>query len=85
VKVPAVPGLKLGGAVKWQSDTHNGSVMQKAYSVADLHASYQLTPQLEIGANLRNVGNTKALTSLLWPQAYYIAPRNGSVTLQWRH
>lgn len=85
VKVSAVPGLKLGGALKWQDDTHNGAVHQKAYSVADLHASYELTRQLQLGVNLRNVGNTKALTSLLWAQAYTIAPRNGSVTLQWRH
>jgi len=84
-KVPALRGLKVGGALKWQDDIRNGEVRQKAYAVADLMASYAFTPNLELSANLHNIGNTKALTSLQWAQSYYIEPRNGSVTLHWKY
>ncbi len=84
-KLPALRGLKVGGALKWQDDIRNGEVRQKAYAVADLMASYAFTPNLELSANLHNIGNTKALTSLQWAQSYYIEPRNGSVTLHWKY
>jgi outer membrane receptor for ferric coprogen and ferric-rhodotorulic acid len=85
VRLPVWPALKLGGAVRWQDDIHSGVLVQKAYAVADLMASYDINRQLTVAAHLRNVGNTQALTSLQWSQAYAISPRNGSVTLQWRY
>jgi len=85
VRVPALPALKLGGALKWQDDTANDSARQKAYTLVDLMASYDISPALTLAANLRNVTNTRALTSLQWDQAYAIAPRHGSLTLTWRH
>lgn len=90
-RVAALPALKLGAALRWQSDIRRTDdntgvpIVQKAYAIGDLMASYDLTRDLTLGAHLRNVGNVKALTSLQWNQAYWNEPRNGNITLQWRY
>jgi outer membrane receptor for ferric coprogen and ferric-rhodotorulic acid len=90
VQVPAVPGLKLGGAVRAQSetrttDTDGTPIRQGGYALLDLMARYEFSPQLSLNVNAGNVTNRKVLTSLYWTQAYYGAPRNLSATLQWRY
>lgn len=96
-RLAAVPALKLGAALRWQSEIRRIDdntvsqaspglpIVQKAYAIGDLMASYDLTRDLTLSGHLRNVGNVKALTSLQWNQAYWNEPRNGSVTLQWRY
>jgi outer membrane receptor for ferric coprogen and ferric-rhodotorulic acid len=90
-RLAALPALKVGAALRWQSDIHRTDdntgvpIVQKAYAIGDLMASFDLTHDLTLSAHVRNVGNVKALTSLQWNQAYWNEPRNGSVTLQWRY
>lgn len=89
-RVPALPALKLGASLKWQSDYQrsDGSVItrQAAYALLDLAATYELTRQLSATAKLENATNEKYLNSLMWPgQTFHGAPRNGSVTVRWTY
>jgi len=91
----ASPALKLGGAIKYQSNirrmadatTPSGGailIRQPGYILVDLMARYDITPHWSLGANLNNLTNKKYLTSLYWDQAYYGAPRTASVTIGWK-
>ena len=89
-KVSSIPGLRLGTTVKWQSEIHRTEAdtvtsRQDAYTLLDLMASYDLSPTLNITAKLNNATDQKYLSSLYWAQSYYGAPRNGSMTLNWRY
>ena len=77
--------LKLGASVKWQSDISNGTAHQGAYALLDLMAAYEFNKNLSLSASLRNATDEKYLTSLLWAQSYYGAPRNVLVTLRWTY
>lgn len=90
--VPAVHGLKVGAAVRWQSKirrfqgkTPAGAdiyTKQKAYAVADLMASYEINKHFAVGANVKNVFNKKYLTTLLWAQSYYAPSRSVGMNVQ---
>ena len=89
-KVPALPALTVGANATWQDDTYrnelDGAVIRQAsYAVIGLMARYDINRQLSIAANVNNVSDKKYLTSLYWSQAYYAAPRNASVTLNWKY
>ncbi|GGY81435.1 TonB-dependent siderophore receptor [Pseudoduganella plicata] len=89
-KVPALPALTVGATANWQDDTYRneagGAVIRQAsYAVVGLMARYDINRQLSIAANVNNVADKKYLTSLYWSQAYYAAPRNASVTLNWKY
>lgn len=88
-RVPGVEQLKLGGSVIWKSDmstTESGFVIrQKDYALLNLMARYEINKQFSTSLNLNNVTNEKYLTSLYWTQAYYGAPRNASVSLNWKY
>jgi len=93
--VPAVHGLKVGAAVRWQSKirrlqgkTPAGAdiyTKQKAYAVADLMASYEINKHLTVGANVKNVFNKKYLTTLLWAQSYYAPSRSVGMNVQLKY
>ncbi|WP_153116193.1 TonB-dependent siderophore receptor [Rhodocyclus tenuis] len=88
-RVPGIEGLKVGGSLHWQDDisrtTSGGEIRQKAYAVTNLMARYDFDRQWSVSANLNNVTNEKYLTSLYWDQSYYAAPRNLSVSLNWKY
>ncbi|MGA0610253.1 TonB-dependent siderophore receptor [Caldimonas sp. KR1-144] len=96
-RVAALPGLKLGASVKAQSDfyrvqsrdatTGDPTIVtrQGGVAVLDLMARYEIDAHWSLTANLYNVTDRKLLTSLLWAQSYYAAPRSGSVTLSWKY
>ncbi len=89
-RVPGVSGLRLGATVKWQSDIHRTETetitsRQDAYALLDLMASYDISQTLNITAKINNVTDRKYLSSLFWSQSFYGAPRNASVTLNWKH
>jgi outer membrane receptor for ferric coprogen and ferric-rhodotorulic acid len=90
-----LPALKLGSAIKYQSNirrvadatTASGEailIRQPGYALVDLMARYDITPHWSLSANLNNLTNRKYLTSLYWDQAYYGAPRTASVTIGWK-
>lgn len=77
--IPEWRNLRLGAAVRWQDDISTVDVApyrQKAYAVADLTASVDVTDQVRATLNIENVGDKKYLRSLMWNQAFYAAPRN---------
>jgi outer membrane receptor for ferric coprogen and ferric-rhodotorulic acid len=84
-RLPMLPAFKLGASVKWQSDISNGTARQDAYALLDLMAAYEFNKNLSLSASLRNATDEKYLTSLLWTQSYYGAPRNVLVTLRWSY
>jgi outer membrane receptor for ferric coprogen and ferric-rhodotorulic acid len=83
---PELRNLKLGAAVRWQDDISTQDIVtvtQKAYAVVDLTASADLTDRVRATLNVKNVGDDKHLTSLMWSQAFYAAPRNVSLRLDY--
>lgn len=93
--VPAVHGLKLGAAVRWQSKIRRLQgktpagvdiyTKQKAYAVADLMASYEINKHLTVGANVKNVFNKKYLTTLRWAQSYFAPSRSVGMNVQLKY
>lgn len=89
-QVPALPALKVGGTLAWQSETSTDQgagirTVQPSYATLGLMARYQFDKHLSLSVNINNVNDKKHLTSLYWTQAYYAAPRNGSATLSWTY
>lgn len=77
-----LPALKLGAALRWQSDIHRATgERQEAYAVVDLMARWELSRQIALSAQLNNATDKKYIGSLLWAQGFYAAPRNASVGL----
>lgn len=84
----ALDALKLGASVQYQSDFYfePGSVSvttgdpirieQDSYALVDLMARYDVTANVAVGVNLRNVTNARYLSSLTYDQSYYGAPRS---------
>jgi len=89
-QVPSLPQLKVGATANWQDDTWRDeadgvTIRQGSYAVVGLMARYDISKQLSVSANVNNVGDRKYLTSLYWSQSFYAAPRNASVTLNWKY
>lgn len=91
-RVPGVAGLQVGANLNWQGDTHVQSgafdIRQRSYALLNLMARYEVNKQLSISANLYNATDEKHVASLYWGdngQGYYGAPRNPSVTLNWKY
>jgi outer membrane receptor for ferric coprogen and ferric-rhodotorulic acid len=89
-QIPALPALKTGASLTWQSDIHIDQepgivTTQAAYATLGLMARYDIDKHLSLSVNLNNVTDKKYLTSLYWTQSLYAAPRNGSATLTWTY
>jgi outer-membrane receptor for ferric coprogen and ferric-rhodotorulic acid len=86
-RVPALPGLEVGGNVKWQDDIHLdaflGTIRQDSYALVNLLASYQITDRVKATLRVNNVTDEQYLTSLYWDQAFYGAPRSVSLSLRY--
>jgi len=86
----ALPQVKLGARLNWRSETWrdlgNGiTIRQPSYALLDLMARYDFDKHWQAALNLNNVTGEKYLTSLYWDQAFYGAPRNISVSLNWTY
>ena len=85
----SLPQLKVGATVNTQSKIHTGengvTISQGGYTTMGLMAQYEITPKLTLSTNINNVTDKRYLTSLLWTQSYYAAPRNASVSLNWKY
>ena len=93
---PALPQLKLGTSIQYQSDfyfepgglTPAGDPIrleQGDYVLADLMARYELTPNLAVGVNVRNVTNHRYLSARTFEQSYYGPPRTVLGTVSFRY
>lgn len=85
---PGIERLKLGASAQYQSSfyfkpggksvTTNQDIRidQGAYALLDLLASYELTPNVQLSANVRNVTNARYLSSLTFDQSFAGPPRS---------
>ncbi len=89
--LPMLPALKIGGVVKWQSETENThggtgvTIEQESYTLLDVMLSYDITRNLTASLNVGNVTDEKHLTSIYWDQGFYGPPRNYQASIQWRY
>ncbi|MGR4866235.1 TonB-dependent siderophore receptor [Caulobacter sp. LARHSG274] len=85
--VPQLRDLKLGAALRWQDDISTvndvATIRQKAYAVVDLMAGLRLADRVRATVNVKNVFDKTYLTSLMWNQSYYAAPRSAAVRLDY--
>ena len=84
--IPYLRDLKLGAAVRWQDDIFMQDLVvvpQKAYAVLDLMAGVKVSDHVRATLNIKNATDEKYLTSLMWNQSYYAAPRSVSLTLNY--
>ena len=82
--LPALRNLTVGAAVRWQSQVSMIDIVpveQKAYGIVDLMAGVDVTEKVRATLNVKNAADKKYLTSLMWNQSYYAAPRSVSVRL----
>ncbi len=80
--VPELRNLKVGAALRWQDEVSVVdlvTVEQKAYAVVDLMAGIDLTDQVRATINVKNLFDETYLTSLMWNQSFYAAPRSASL------
>lgn len=87
---PALPALKLGASGQYQSRVINDvtpgvRISQGSYALLDLLARYDVTDHVSVSANVRNVTNTKYLSTLNNPQSFYGAPRTVLGTVSFRY
>lgn len=85
--VPALRNLQIGAAVRWQGAVSMQDIVlirQAPYAVVDVMGGIDLTARVRATVNVRNLFDETYLTSLMWNQSYYGAPRSASVRLDYR-
>jgi len=84
---PELRNLTVGAALRWQSGVSVQDIAlikQGDYAVIDLMAGVDVTKAVRATLNIKNAADKKYLTSLMWNQSYYAAPRSVSVRLAYR-
>jgi outer-membrane receptor for ferric coprogen and ferric-rhodotorulic acid len=83
-RVAMLPALRLGLSGRWQSEvSKSGSAKQDAFFVANAFASYQLSDAATVRFNVNNLFDKKYIGGITYG-AIYGAPRNGSITLEYK-
>ncbi|MFT4241707.1 MAG: TonB-dependent siderophore receptor [Acidovorax sp.] len=90
----ALAGLTLGGGLAWQSTVPyyltnpvtglSEHVGQRAYSVVDLMAHYQITPKTSVQFNVKNLFDKKYYGSSSYGVLVYGAPRSFNAALKYQ-
>lgn len=89
MRVPSHTALSFGVGGRWQSEISNTDsysgylVRQGAYTVLNAFAAWDVRPDVTVRANVGNLTDRKYINSL-YSVSYYGAPREYSVTLNWR-
>jgi outer membrane receptor for ferric coprogen and ferric-rhodotorulic acid len=88
-RLPFLEKLKVGAKLKWQDEIsydQGGGITttQEAYALLDLMARYEFSDKLDATLNVKNVTDQKYLSSLYWSQAFYGAPINGTLSLNYK-
>ena len=81
---PELRDLRLGAQLRWQSKVRGvdiAPIQQDSYAELDLFAGFDVTDRVRATVNVKNVTDEKHLTSLMWNQSYYAAPRSFGVRL----
>lgn len=84
--VSAVPGLRVGVGINWQSKLYFGNTrVQGDFALVDIFTQYALTENLSLALNINNATDEKYLLSPQWGQANYGAPHNVMGSITWRY
>ena len=89
VRVPGYTALSFGVGGRWQSKVSNLDdytafpVRQDSYAVLNAYASWDFRPDATLRANVGNLTDEKYINSL-YEIGFYGAPRNYSLSLNWR-
>lgn len=83
-----IKNLRVGTAIKYNSDTNisywYGSAEQKAYTVVDLMANYEINKSTKLSLNINNVTDKEYYGSLIKPYVTYAEPRNVGVSIEYK-
>lgn len=88
-RLPALPSVRLGVSGRWQGKTSNWDdgqialIHQRAYGTLNVFGEWSVNDTLSLRANVDNLTDEKYLTSLYYV-GYYGAPRNYSLSMNWR-
>ncbi|WP_251140461.1 TonB-dependent receptor [Rhodoferax sp. U11-2br] len=83
-RVPMLPSLRVGSALRWQSDVSKiGGARQDAYVLADAFAAYELNSKTTLRLNINNLFDKKYLRTVQYG-AIYGSPRNLMVSLDYK-
>jgi len=83
-RLPMLPKLKLGAALRWQSDISKAQgARQDSYVLLNSFASYQLSDAATLRVNVDNLTDEKYLRTVQFG-AIYGAPRQYSVSLEYK-
>lgn len=83
-RLPVLPKLKLGAALRWQSDVFKKlAVRQDSYLIVNSFAAYELTDAATVRVNIDNLTDKKYLRTVQYG-AIYGAPRQFSLTLEYK-
>ncbi|AOR63917.1 ferric-rhodotorulic acid/ferric-coprogen receptor FhuE [Pectobacterium wasabiae] len=90
-QLPALPELTVGGGVNWQNRTFQEGagplgttrIYQSSYPLVDLFARYQVTKQLAVQANVKNLFDRSYYTWLSNDSGTYGEPLNYSLNMSY--
>jgi outer membrane receptor for ferric coprogen and ferric-rhodotorulic acid len=89
-RLPSYSALSFGVSGRWQDKTVSGpdsytgyTVSQDAHTVLDAFVGWDITRDLTLRVNARNITDRKYIGSL-YQIGYYGAPRNTTASLEWR-
>ena len=88
-RLPSHPALSFGLGGRWQSDIAKADgyvsqlVRQSSYAVLNAYAAWDFRPDASLRVNVGNLSDEKYINSL-YQIGYYGAPRNYSLSLNWR-
>lgn len=81
-RVPALPQMRVGSGVRWQSDvSKNGGARQASHVLVDAFAAYELSRATTLRLNVNNLLDKKYLKTVQYG-AIYGAPRTVALTLE---
>lgn len=87
-RLPSYTALSFGIGGRWQSDISNMesngfTVRQDSYAVFNGFVGWDFLPNATLRLNVNNVGDEKYINTLRY-SGYYGAPRNYTLSLNWR-
>lgn len=87
-RLPAYTALSYGLGGRWQSDIANVesngyTVRQGSYAVLNGFVAWDFVPKASLRLNINNIGDEKYINTLRY-SGYYGAPRNYTLSLNWR-
>ncbi|MFT4179151.1 MAG: TonB-dependent siderophore receptor [Thermomonas sp.] len=87
--LPSLPQLRFGVSGRWQSEVWNyddalvAEIHQRPYAVLNAFGEWNFNNRVSLRANVNNITDRTYISSVYWV-GYYGAPRNYSLSLNWK-